>query len=90
MQAKSQYGLTFPLSGTAMVDGDGMTDHYGSLFFAYDNNHAIYFWKPTSSHGCDIMIGGKWSDNILDGNTECSASPDIYVRYMKAVIDGGF
>ena len=73
-----------------MMDGDGMTDNYGSLFFVYDCKHAIYFWKPSSSHGCDIMIGGKWSDNILDGNTECSASPDIYVRYMKAVIDGGF
>lgn len=92
LQASSRdpnhYGLTFPVSGTAMTDGGGVTGNYGSLFYAYDNNNQIFFWKPSSVMGCHTMIGGAWSDHLLDGTTDCSNLPNIDIRFLQATIDG--
>lgn len=83
----NHYGLTFPVSGTAMTDGGGVTGNYGSLFYAYDNNNQIFFWKPSSETGCHTMIGGAWSDHLLDGTTDCSNLPNIDILFLQATID---
>lgn len=71
-----------------MTDGVGVSGNYGSLFYAYDNNNQIFFWKPFPGQGCHTMIGGAWSDHLQDVTTDCSILPDIDILYLQATIDG--
>ncbi|XP_061190343.1 uncharacterized protein LOC133198232 [Saccostrea echinata] len=82
----NNYGLSFPLSGTAMTDGSGVTANYGSSFFAYDDSH-LYIWRPSLTNGCGTLVGGKWSDNARDNVSDCSPSPDIYVKVIQANVE---
>ncbi|XP_062598349.1 uncharacterized protein LOC134259761 [Saccostrea cucullata] len=82
----NNYGLSFPLLGTAMTDGSGVTGKYGSSFFAFDDSY-LYIWRPSLANGCGTLVGGKWSNNLRDGVADCSPSPDIYVKFIQANVE---